>query len=208
MSAPPPEYRPPGAGHGVPVGPQTPQQFPQQFPEQAPQQFPQQAPQQWLEQPGQTALAAPGARPGYGRPAPTRSNSRVVILTMVVVLVIGGALSAWLLSSPSYDRSTAAGTAEAFAAAVNSGNIDGTKDMLCPQDRRAFGSSPMGSIGGLTLTLNGVETNERTATAHFAASASVAGMSTGTQNLDLPMSRDGADGLWEICGINRAGTGN
>jgi hypothetical protein len=168
------------------------------------------APAQWQGAPT-TQQAPPGRQTDdrrYGHPAPTRSNSRVVAITVIVVLVIGGALTAWLLSAPSYDRTTAKGTAAAFAEAVNSRNIDAAQDLMCSRDRRDFGSSEFTSVGGITLTLNGVDAGEDKGIAHYALSASVSGMSAGQHDLDLRLSRTGDDGQWEICGITGDRAGN
>jgi len=137
-----------------------------------------------------------GARPtGLGAPAPTRSNSSVLIATILAVLVIGGGLSAWLLSSPSYDRTTAKGAAEAFADAVNSRSIDAAKTLVCSQDRYAMnGSSTTQLLSLATLKVNGVESAGNKGTARFEIVTNL-----GTDERNIPLQRDVDSGQWEVC---------
>lgn len=141
--------------------------------------------------PGQPPAAGPGSK------APTRSNSAVVIAVLVAVLVIGGGLSAWLLSTPSYDRTTARGAAEAFAEAINSRNIDAAKELVCSQDRYAMNNAEgqmRQVLSFATLKVNGVQASGDKGTARFQVIANV-----GSRETTVPMDRDSDSGRWEVC---------
>lgn len=143
-----------------------------------------------------TAPGQYGGRPtGLGAPAPTRSNSSVLIATILAVLVIGGGLSAWLLSSPSYDRTTAQGAAEAFADAVNSRSIDAAKSLVCSSDRYGMnGGSTTQLLSLATLKVNGVESSGDKGTARFEIVTNL-----GTEEQNIPLQRDDESGQWEVC---------
>jgi hypothetical protein len=132
----------------------------------------------------------------------------VLLITVLAVVLVGGGLSAWLLSAPSYDRATARGTAEAFADALNSSNVDAAKELLCSTDRRGFGQSTAGALGSVNVTLDRVDADSDKGTAVFTMSANVAGASIGSQDVTIPLQRTGDDGQWEICGLSDAGFGN
>jgi len=199
-SSPYPGHQPPAGdphGYGPPPG-QHPQWPPtgqlghqlQQTPEHG--QYPQQ---------GQSGsdYGGPGQPPaaGLGTQAPTRSNSAVVIAVLVAVLVIGGGLSAWLLSTPSYDRTTARGAAEAFAEAINSRNIDAAKELVCNRDRYAMDDAKgeMSQVLSFaTLKVNGVEASENEGTARFEVVANL-----GSRETTVPMERVTDSGRWVVC---------
>jgi hypothetical protein len=148
---------------------------------------------------GHGPAGGPGEPPiaGMGTKAPTRSNSAVLTAVLVAVLVIGGGLSAWLLSTPSYDRTTARGAAEAFAEAINSRNIDAAKELVCSQDRYQMnnaGGEMSQVLSFATLKVNGVEASQDKGTARFEVIANL-----GSRETMVPMQRDSDSGRWEVC---------
>lgn len=148
------------------------------------------------------------ASKGYGRQVPTRSNTSVWVSCLVAVVLIGGGLSAWLLTSPSYNRSTAQGTAEAFAAALNSGDVDAAKGLVCGQDQGSFSQTTAGALGSVSATLDTVTENGDHASAKFQLSANLAGTTFGRRAVTIPLERSGNGGAWEVCGLSQSGFGN
>lgn len=131
-----------------------------------------------------------------GAQAPTRSNSSVLIATVIAVLVIGGGLSGWLLAGHSYDKSTAQGAAEAFVDAVNSRNLDAAKQLLCGQAADSISrAESVTSLG--TLKLDSVNAQADQATAKFELVTNI-----GSQSLSVPMDKDSSNGRWQLCPTN------
>ncbi len=140
------------------------------------------------------AVVRPG-RP-LGAPAPTRSNSSVLIATVIAVLVIGGGLSGWLLAGHDYDKSTAQGAAAAFVDAVNSHNVDAAKELVCSQVAESIsGAQSVASVG--TLKLDAVSEHGDRATAKLELVTNI-----GNQSLSVPMEKDSQNGRWQLCPEN------
>lgn len=142
------------------------------------------------------APAGQGDRMTALRPsqAPTRSNRAVIVTILIAVLVIGGGASAWLLSTPSADRSTPRGAAEAFASAVNNRDFDALDQVVCRGDR-----SDLRQISELlsqvTVQVTGVKSEGDEGTAQFAVTA----IFGGGQSVEAPLQRDNTSGLWTVC---------
>lgn len=145
------------------------------------------------------APAGPGGATTALRPsqAPTRSNRAVIVTILIVVLAIGGGLSAWLLSTPSFDRSTPRGAAEAFASAVNNRDFDAIDQLVCSEDRYEVrpGSEVVQLLSQVTLQLNGVESEGDTGTADYTATVIIGG----GLSAKAPLQRDDGSGLWTVC---------
>lgn len=129
------------------------------------------------------------------------------MVTLITVLVIGGGLSAWLLASPSYDRSTARGTAEAFADAVNSNDVEGVQGLICGSDQRQLRGALAAIVANTTVTIDRVEVSGARATAFATGSMNVLGTAAGSGSVEIPLRQTGDDGQWEICGLSPAGLG-
>lgn len=129
--------------------------------------------------------------------APTRSNRGVIIGILIAVLVIGGGASAWLLSSPTADRSTARGAAEAFVSAVNNRDINAIEQVVCSKDRSAVRNRTgvAGALSQITLRLNSVESSGDRGTAEFTATAIIGDVGSSK----APLKRDRDSGLWTVC---------
>lgn len=128
-----------------------------------------------------------------GAPAPTRSNSSVLLATVIAVLVIGGGLSGWLLAGHTYDKSTAQGAAAAFVDAVNSHNVDAAKELVCSQALDSVsGAQSVSSVG--TLKLDSVSAQGDQATAKLELVTNI-----GNQSLSVPMNKDSQSGRWQLC---------
>lgn len=149
-------------------------------------------------------MTAPGIAPGHGpagpptasqRPLPpTRSAGRSLLVVVIVAVVLGGGIGAYLLSSPSYDLSTARGAAQAFSQAVRDRDVAGLKEIVCSEDRYRVDrlSSQLMGIEGIELTVSDVTEKGDSGT----ATVSVPGLGV-SQKLDLE--RDDSSGLWTVC---------
>lgn len=129
--------------------------------------------------------------------APTRSNRSVIVTIVIAVIVIGGGLSAWLLSTPTFDRSTPRGAAEAFASAVKNRDFDAIDQLVCSEDRYEVrpGSQIVEVLSQVTLQLNGVDSDGDTGTASYTATVIIgAGLP-----VDAPLQREEDSGLWSVC---------
>ncbi|MDQ2847290.1 MAG: hypothetical protein M3Y77_13285 [Actinomycetota bacterium] len=134
-----------------------------------------------------------GSSHQLGVPAPTRSNTSVLIAIVIAVLVIGGGLSGWLLAGHTYDKSTAQGAAAAFVDAVNSHNVDAVKELVCSQAQDSIsGAQSVSSIG--TLKLDSVSEQGDQATAKLELVTNI-----GNQSLSVPMDKNSQNGRWQLC---------
>lgn len=164
-------------------------------------------PPPWQPSPGDDPRSgsSSGSSVGQGRTstaprpsqAPTRSNRAVIVTILIAVLVIGGGASAWLLSTPSVDRSTPRGAAEAFASAVNNRDFDALDRVICSDNR--FDVRPGGQIvqvlSQITLRLDDVTSEGNQGTADYTATAIIGATAT----VKAPLERDTDSGLWTVC---------
>lgn len=160
-------------------------------------------PRPWQQPGGPDPRAGTSEGPGGTRTAlrpsraPTRSNRTVVVTILIAVLVIGGGASAWLLSTPSVDRSTPRGAAEAFVAAVNDRDVNALQQVICSDNRSDLraGNGVVQFLSQITLRLNGVESSGNSGTADFTATAIIGDVGSAKAALE----RDADSGLWTVC---------
>lgn len=144
------------------------------------------------------APATPPTGPAGG--APTRSAGRTMLATVIAVVVVTGAISAWLLMGKSYDTSTPRGAAEQFAAAVNDRNYDQVNELSCSRLTRGMGesgSSALGDdlLGKVTLEVQDAkETGNREGEATFKVNSPM-----GATTFRSQMRQDESNERWQVC---------
>lgn len=124
--------------------------------------------------------------------APQRSNRTVLIVILAVVAVVTGGLGVWLLSSPSYDLSTARGATEAFVSAANDRDLTAVRSLMCSQDRDDVSGELNQAAGMASFDIVDVSESGDRATATIKVSAIV-----GSRQITLPLVK--SDSTWAVC---------